>query len=167
MRCSVSGLGWLADIAAGLQDGGTYRGISTCLRQRISRSPKGCVPRMYWRGSPRPRRSQSSDRRLVGFSEACSRSQRNSAVACSRVRHSLRRMASSGFCANAVRRSDRGRRGICFSGGVVEGVNGSAGLACKRNANTSRHSAATVWRRITFQREGNITRNKPKPHPFL
>jgi hypothetical protein len=27
-------------------------GIKTPLSHRISRSPKGCVPRMYWRGSP-------------------------------------------------------------------------------------------------------------------
>lgn len=34
-------------------------------------------------------------------------------------------------------------------------------------ANTSRHSAETVQRRITFQREGNTTQNKPRLHPFL
>jgi hypothetical protein len=100
--------------------GQTHLGISTPLSQRISRSPNGWSPRMYWSGSPFDRSRHIDLRALLQPKEfglpslplvvaipiAFSLSQRSSLRADDKVRHSRRSNGRSGFslCASSINR---------------------------------------------------------------
>lgn len=102
-----------------------YRGISTPGRQRISKSPKGWLPRMYWSGFPRERarhnsyRSEGESCPLMGTLRCdsedevtWSRNHRSSLRAESRSRHSRSKRGSSESIRRARRRSEVDSRGI-------------------------------------------------------
>lgn len=125
---SVACLGVALD-RSGKTEGLSYRGIRTPFLQRMSRSPKGCEPSIYWSGTPRARfltRFTTHLRRnstgasfflpnfVSSLASTCCRSHRSSLWADGSVRHVLSSKGSSGLMVNACRRSSLERRGIAF-----------------------------------------------------
>ena len=98
----------------------TYRGIRTCFRHCISRSPNHSEPRMYCNGSPCERLSAycctSCRQSATEFEEedclACSPIHRSSDRAEGKSRHTGSSCASSGSIAEAIRSRAGGIRGM-------------------------------------------------------